>query len=105
MNGNARVVNTVKTCYNDVDINGHVNSIKYIEHILDLFNMQWYREHWLKRFEIAYVAESYFGDTLSFYMENLAEKDFCISVRKSNPDINDEKEVEVCRSLLKFVKD
>ena len=105
MNGNAHVVNTVKTCYNDVDINGHVNSIKYIEHILDLFNMQWYREHWLKRFEIAYVAESYFGDTLSFYMENLAEKDFCISVRKSNPDINDEKEVEVCRSLLKFVKD
>ena len=27
---------SILTTYSDIDINGHVNSIKYIEHILDL---------------------------------------------------------------------
>ena len=30
-------VRTIDTYYSDVDINGHINSIKYIEHVLDLF--------------------------------------------------------------------
>ena len=34
----AKLVRTVDTYYNDVDINGHINSIKYIEHVLDLFD-------------------------------------------------------------------
>ena len=29
--------------YSDIDINGHVNSIRYIEHILDLFPIEMYR--------------------------------------------------------------
>ena len=44
--------------YSDIDINGHVNSIKYIEHILDLFPMEMFREKSVRRFEMAYGAES-----------------------------------------------
>jgi len=44
--------------YSDLDINGHVNSVKYIDHILDLMPAQTYKETPLKRFEIAYVAEA-----------------------------------------------
>ena len=54
----AEFVREIDTYYNDVDVNGHVNSIKYIEHIFDLFGIDYYREHNIKRFEIAYVAES-----------------------------------------------
>lgn len=32
-----------KIRYSDIDLNGHVNSVKYIEHILDLFPMEWFR--------------------------------------------------------------
>ena len=59
--------------YSDIDLNGHVNSIKYIEHILDLFPMEMFREKRIRRFEMAYVAESYYGDTLSFYREQTGE--------------------------------
>ena len=62
MDHNVELVKTLDTCYNDIDINGHVNSIKYIEHVLDLWDIAWYREHRLKRFEIAYVAEAHQGD-------------------------------------------
>lgn len=61
MDDSAQLVGTVETKYNDVDINGHINSVKYIEHVLDLWDLDWYREHQIKRFEIAYVAESTSG--------------------------------------------
>ena len=73
MTDGAELVRTIDTHYNDVDINGHINSIKYIEHVLDLWSVDWYREHQIRRLEIAYVAESHQGDTLSFYREQDAE--------------------------------
>lgn len=59
----------VATHYSDVDINGHINSIKYIEHILDLFPRQQFEQYRISRFEIAYKAESYLGDTLYLISE------------------------------------
>ena len=56
--------------YSDIDINGHVNSIRYIEHILDLFPIEMYRERRIRRFEMAYVAESYYGDELTLFMDD-----------------------------------
>ncbi|EJW97721.1 Acyl-ACP thioesterase [gut metagenome] len=75
------------TKYSDIDINGHVNSIKYIEHILDLFPLSFYREHSIRRFEMAYVAESYYGDTLSFYREQVGENEYDVEVRKNGTDV------------------
>jgi acyl-ACP thioesterase len=69
MSDDAQLVRTIDTHYNDVDINGHINSVKYIEHVLDLWPLDWYRDHHIRRFEIAYVAEAHAGDQLSFYME------------------------------------
>ena len=73
--------------YSDIDINGHVNSIKYIEHILDIFSMDTFKEKHIKRFEIAYVAESYYGDTLCFYREEINENEYDIEVRKNGTDV------------------
>ena len=41
MGDEAVKVMELKTRYNDVDINGHINSVKYIEHVLDLFPVDW----------------------------------------------------------------
>ena len=73
--------------YSDIDINGHVNSIKYIEHILDLFPMDTFKEKQIKRFEMAYVAESYYGDSLSFYLEEKNEEEYDVEVRKNNQEV------------------
>ena len=39
MGKDAKLVRTIDTYYHDVDVNGHINSVKYIEHILDLFDL------------------------------------------------------------------
>jgi acyl-ACP thioesterase len=97
MSDKAELVRTIDTYYNDVDINGHVNSVKYIEHILDLWPMDWYREHAIKRFEIAYVAEAHAGEQLSFYMEQEGE-DLVYNVRIVRTD-----GTECCRSKVSFI--
>ena len=95
----AQLVRTLTTCYSDIDINGHVNSIKYIEHILNLFSRQ-QMERGIKRFEIAYKEESYMGDTLSFYVQPVDDNEIDVEVRKnisedSNGDV-------VCQAKVRF---
>lgn len=102
MSDKAVLVREIDTYYNDVDVNGHVNSIKYIEHILDLFSIDFYRENKIKRFEIAYVAESYGGDRLSFLQEQTGDNEYCIRITKLSED--GEKTIEVCRCKVVFVK-
>ena len=99
MTDNAELVRTIDTYYNDVDINGHINSVKYIEHVLDLWPMEWYREHPVRRFEIAYVAEAHGGDRLSFYRETVSDRVSCVRIVRKGADGED---VECCRSKVVF---
>lgn len=101
MSGNDDLVCTLGVNYNDIDINGHVNSVKYIEHVLDLWDIDWYLEHRLKRFEIAYVAEAHQGDLLNFYQEQTSENEYCVRLVKS--DLAAGIQAEVCRCKLLFV--
>jgi acyl-ACP thioesterase len=101
MSDDAQLVRTIDTNYNDVDINGHINSVKYIEHVLDLWPLDWYREHAVRRFEIAYVAEAHAGDQLSFYRETSSDmsdgrQEFCVRVVRTDG-------TECCRSKVTFV--
>jgi len=83
--------------YSDIDINGHFNSVRYIEHILDLFPLEMFREKKVRRFEIAYINESYFGDKLLFFKDKEDGADnYDVEVRKENGDV-------VCRSKVIFV--
>ncbi len=95
MSDEAKLVRTIDTYYNDVDINGHINSVKYIEHVLDLWDMDWYRTHQIKRFEIAYVAEAHAGDRLSFYIEEESPSAFNVRICKDDG-------TECCRSKVIF---
>ncbi|MFA6831072.1 MAG: acyl-ACP thioesterase domain-containing protein [Bacteroidaceae bacterium] len=51
-------------CYTDIDINGHLNSMRYIEHLLNCFDLDYHKTHRLRRLDIAYSAECYAGDEI-----------------------------------------
>jgi acyl-ACP thioesterase len=53
--------------YSDLDVNGHLNSIKYMEHLLDMFDIAMYKEKAISRFEIAYLSEGRYGMPLTFH--------------------------------------
>ncbi len=93
---NGELMKEYRTQYSDIDINRHVNSVKYMEHMLDLFPLQQFEEKRIAHFEIAYHTESYYGDTLSFYGEKDGEDVYKIEVKKNGGEI-------VCCSLVKFI--
>lgn len=96
MTSQAQLLHTIDTGYSDVDINGHINSVKYIEHVLDLWPLDWYRTHRVRRIEIAYVAEAHGGDQLSFYSEETAPNAYSIRITRTDG-------TEVARSHVVFI--
>lgn len=66
--------------YSDLDVNGHFNSIKYIEHILNLFDLDLFREKEIRRFEINYIAEGRYGMELSLHKKELAPGRYAAAV-------------------------
>lgn len=93
---------SILTTYSDIDINGHVNSIKYIEHILDLFSIEYYKKYRIKKFDIAYIMESHNNDKLNFYtnIDSINECNNTVSVRVTKSGFKEEK--EVCRCQFSF---
>lgn len=93
---------SILTTYSDIDINGHVNSIKYIEHILDLFPIEYYKRYRIKKFDIAYIMESHNNDKLNFYtnIDSINECNNTVSVRVTKSGFKEEK--EVCRCQFSF---
>lgn len=56
-----------RVSYSDIDVNGHCNSMKYIDHVMDTFCKEHFENYHLKRLEIAYVAEGHWGETIRIY--------------------------------------
>ena len=57
-------------------------------------------------FEMAYVAEAHGGDRLSFYMEEISDKEYCIRIVKhvKVQEEDFEELIEVARSKVQFIK-
>lgn len=66
--------------YSDLDINRHLNSIKYMEHLLDLFDIEMYKNKEVRRFEIAYLTEGKYGMQLSLHKKEIASDKYVTSI-------------------------
>ncbi len=87
-----------KVMYNDLDVNCHLNSMKYIDHVMDTLPLDYLRQYQVKRVEIAYVAEGHWGDTLRIYHKAEEEQHYFRITRKEA----DGSETELSRVLIGF---
>ena len=82
--------------YSDIDINRHFNSIKYIEHFLDLFEIDVHKNKFVHEFEIAFLSEALPKNKLSFHKEETGDGCFLLELK------NSEKDESVCRASVQF---
>ncbi len=87
--------------YSDIDVNRHFNSIRYIEHILDLFPQEVYSTRRVSGLEIAYHGEAHFGDRLALYKERGSGDTYNVEVRLQ-PEGGEGKEKKVCSCRITF---
>jgi len=96
INENIPLVRTLQAQYSDIDVNGHVNSIKYIDHILDLMPIQWHQTHRIQRLEMAYVAEGHPNEQLDLYFDNDERNNICSAKMQHQ-------QKELCRCAISSV--
>jgi len=83
-----------KVKYSDIDINGHVNSVRYIQWISDCFSLDCYRKCQVKRFEINYMNEMLYDEFVDIVGHQIEPGDFRFEIR------NDTK--TSCRARMVF---
>lgn len=72
---------TFEVKYSDIDINQHLNSMKYIEHLIDAFNIDLFREKDIKRFEINYISEGRYGETIDINQKEIEDSTFVLEMK------------------------
>ncbi|MBQ5729303.1 MAG: acyl-[Bacteroidaceae bacterium] len=76
---------THRAAYTDLDINGHVNSIRYIQMALDCLSEFIYKQNLrVQRVEVGYAAEGMCGDELQFFANELTATGGGIEVRNES---------------------
>ena len=72
--------------YTDLDINGHFNSIRYIDLLLNSFDKPWHDRHVVHRIEMAYGLEAYAGEELRVYRQAVSVARVAFEVRRPTAD-------------------
>lgn len=56
-----------KVRYSDIDINRHLNNIKYIEYLIDIHNVDFYDKNWISEIVINFEKEIKDDEEVKFY--------------------------------------
>ena len=74
--------------YCDIDYNGHLNSVKYIEHILNELPLDIFRSHSVHRVEVSYSAECFYREHLAVYIDKKGEEhEYDVEIRKESGEV------------------
>lgn len=85
----ADVSKSLKVSYRDLDMNEHVNNVRYIEWIIDSFPLEHIKNHTLRELEINYLAEALYDNEISIGREDKQDLLFLHSLKRpaDNSDI------------------
>lgn len=73
--------------YSDVDINKHLNSMKYIEHFVDVFDIDMFREKEIYRIEINYISEGRYGTKLDILKKEEDNDSYILEMRNIDTSV------------------
>lgn len=73
--------------YSDVDINKHINSMKYIEHFVDVFDIDMFREKEIRRIEVNYISEGRYGTKIDILKQEEADDNFILEMRAGDANV------------------
>ncbi|MBN1221293.1 MAG: hypothetical protein JXM69_20380 [Anaerolineae bacterium] len=78
--------------YRDLDVNQHVNNVRYIDWILDAFDLEFHQAHHLRELEINYLAEATYGDEVFVIQETTGSRTFRHGLKRNEDNL------EFCRA-------
>ena len=88
------------TYFSDVDFNGHINSMRYVDHVLDIFPLSWHKKNNIKRLDIAFIAEGRPEIPIKIY-GTFNHPDYLFKIMQDLPENSEES--EACRLRLRTI--
>lgn len=83
---------SIQVSYSDLDMNNHVNNVRYIDWIFDSLSLDFLTNHTVKELEINYLSEALYDDHISVGYENKE------NVLYSHSIVRKRDNVELCRA-------
>lgn len=80
--------------YADIDMNRHVNTVKYVEHLLNHIPLETFDKNFIKRFEIAFTKECYYDQEVTFNVST--------EMPEINIEITSDEKTRHCRAKFLF---
>lgn len=84
---NGVIADSFRVRYSDVDINKHLNSMKYIEHFVDVFDIEMFRDKTINRIEINYINEGKYGTDINIIQKEIEESVFILEMQSEGSKI------------------
>ncbi|MBR5726121.1 MAG: acyl-[Muribaculaceae bacterium] len=72
--------------YMDCDFNRHANTVRYLAHLMNLFDMDCYDHYFISRMEIAFIKETRYGETAQFIIDDTDPMDSRMSITIDGED-------------------
>lgn len=66
--------------YMDCDFNRHVNTVRYLSHLMNLFDMDCYDRYFIHRMEISFIKETHYGETCQMVIDDNDPMDSLMSI-------------------------
>jgi acyl-ACP thioesterase len=73
--------------YGDLDMNGHVNNVRYIEWILNSLPLEFHQSHMLKELQVNYLTEALYDDRLSVCRKETEPLRFAHAIRNGGEEL------------------
>ncbi len=80
--------------YQDLDVNEHVNNVRYLDWITETYPLDFLKTHQLSRLDINYLAEALYGKDIAVFNQQISDSEFLHSIRQ----IDDQ--TEICRAKV-----
>jgi acyl-ACP thioesterase len=88
------LTDTFSAKYSHIDINRHVNTMRYVEWISNSFSLEHYNSKRIKRFDINFMSEILFGEVVKIYCSNTDHYNFNFEITHQDKSS--------CRARLMF---
>lgn len=72
--------------YVECDFNRHVNTVRYLELIMNQFDLSYYDNQWLRRLEMAFVKETHYGEHATLRIAEQAPDDWRVNILVDGAD-------------------
>ena len=77
----SEIIDSFRVKYSDIDINQHVNTVHYLDWMVNIFSLEEHRRHTIHRVDMNFMNEVVYGDVISVHKEKEAENDYRFEIR------------------------